>query len=153
MTKTAFWRMPCLAAALVLASSGSAEDKQPMHPSHLHHALYEMKLARTEAREAKHDYGGHRTAAILALDDAIRHFEYVIGHPHYKVHISGQKAHANDHHKHTSHVHHAVHALRHARHELKESKFDFGGRKELVLKETEVAVKELEHLAKHHKKK
>ena len=152
--KTVSLRMkwPALALALVLSSSAAAEEVKHTHHSWLHHALFELRLARTEVQNARHDYGGHRTAAVLAIDDSIRHLEYVTGHPHYKIIIVDYKPHANEHHKFESHVHHALHALRHARHELRESKLDFGGRKELIFKETEVAIKELEHLARHHRK-
>jgi hypothetical protein len=68
---------PFLLAALVMASlalalvddSNRAAAQKVRHPR-LHHALYELRHARTEMEEAKGNFGGHRDRAIEALDFA-----------------------------------------------------------------------------------
>jgi hypothetical protein len=45
------------------------------HASHMHAALHELKQARTELHESKHDYGGHREKALEAVDHAIHQLE------------------------------------------------------------------------------
>jgi L-lactate utilization protein LutB len=47
------------------------------HP-HLRHSLHEMREARTELKEAKHNFGGHREKAIKDLNVAIDQVEKCI---------------------------------------------------------------------------
>src|SRR5438876_4729126 len=49
-------------------------ERDKNHP-HLRHALVALREARTEMKEASHNFGGHREKAILALDAAIRQVE------------------------------------------------------------------------------
>src|SRR5438105_2303867 len=46
----------------------------PKHP-HLHHALRELREARTELKEAAHDFGGHRVKALAGLNAAIKQID------------------------------------------------------------------------------
>src|SRR5207237_3449712 len=55
----------------------AAQEKQHHHPSHIHHALHELKEARRDLSQAKHDFGGHRAAALQAVDFAIQQLELV----------------------------------------------------------------------------
>src|SRR5262245_22381732 len=145
---------PAALVALGLLASGvtAKEGKKVQHPSRLHHALYELKLAQQELRASSLDYGGRKMVVLDSVADAIRHLEYLIGHPHYKLYVTNARAHTNDHSKHNTHIHHALYALREARHELRASKFDFGGQKETALRQTDGSIRELEHAVKHHKK-
>ncbi len=149
-SRQTIWLGAAVALGLLASISPAAEPLH--HASHLHHALHELKLARHELKESRHDFGGHKATALDATDDAIRHLEKLIGHPHYKHHLEGRTSHANEHDRHASHIHHALHALREAKLELKESKHDFGGQKTIALKDMEIAIHQLEHVVKHHRK-
>jgi hypothetical protein len=47
------------------------DDDQP----HMQAALDALKSAETHLKEAKHDKGGHRVAALKATEEAIKHVE------------------------------------------------------------------------------
>jgi hypothetical protein len=51
--------------------------KFEFHP-HLHRAIHELKEARVELKEAKHDFGGHRERAIKDVDYAIEQLELAL---------------------------------------------------------------------------
>jgi hypothetical protein len=57
-------------AAMASTANGNGED-QP----HMQAALEALKQARQHLQEAAHDKGGHRAAALKAVDDAIKHTE------------------------------------------------------------------------------
>ena len=52
-----------------------AEAEYLEHHPKIHEALHALREARTELKEAKHDYGGHRDEAIRAIDGAIGQLE------------------------------------------------------------------------------
>ena len=52
--------------------------KKYTHHPHIHHALHELKEARTELREAKHDFGGHREAALRDVNYSIEQLELAL---------------------------------------------------------------------------
>jgi hypothetical protein len=60
-----------LGAALSLGGTLYAFARHP----HLHTALRELDAAKEELRSAPHDFGGHRDAAIGALDAAHHQIE------------------------------------------------------------------------------
>jgi hypothetical protein len=60
-----------LGAALGLGGTLYAFARHP----HLHAALRELDAAREELKSAPHDFGGHREAAIGALDAAHHQIE------------------------------------------------------------------------------
>jgi hypothetical protein len=45
---------------------------------HIRHAIVELRASRTEMKEAKHDFGGHREKAIKDIDYAIEQLEKAI---------------------------------------------------------------------------
>ena len=47
------------------------------HP-HLRHSLHEMREARTQLKDTRHNFGGHRDKAIHDLDEAIYQIEKCI---------------------------------------------------------------------------
>jgi hypothetical protein len=53
--------------------------KYTNHP-HLRHSLVELKEARTEIKEAGHDFKGHREKALKDLDFAIEQVEQCVKH-------------------------------------------------------------------------
>jgi hypothetical protein len=48
------------------------------HHPHLHRAIHELKEARTELKEAKHDFGGHREQALKDVNYAIEQLELAL---------------------------------------------------------------------------
>ena len=99
------------------------------HPR-LHAALHEMREARTQLKEARHDFGGHRAKALEALDNAITQVEKALKavgdnvkgvEPGKEVY----KGYAN-----YPHIRHAVVEAREARAELKDAAHDYKGHRE-----------------------
>jgi len=145
-----------LAAGGLLCSVGSvgtaAAQEKHHHPSHIHHALHELKEARRDLSQAKHDFGGHRAAALKAVDFAIHQLELVVKH-HAPANKQGAAQKNTPQHHHPSHIHHALHELKEARHELKNSAHDFGGHRAAALQAVDYAIVQLELVVKHHHKK
>ncbi len=50
------------------------------HHPHLHHALVETKHAHHQVKESKHDFGGHREAALHDIHHAITQIEVCLKH-------------------------------------------------------------------------
>ena len=128
--------------SLVFGTALQAEEG-PRHP-HMHCSLHELKEARVELKEAKHDFGGHREKALLAVDAAIKQIEVALkdSGDEYKGAKPAKKAYKG--YKHHPHLHHAIHELKEARTELKEAKHDFGGHREAALKDVDYAIEQLE---------
>jgi hypothetical protein len=57
--------------------SADIYKKYTYHP-HIHHAIHELKEARTELRDAKHNFGGHREAALRDVNYAITQLELAL---------------------------------------------------------------------------
>ena len=85
------------AVALCGLASLPAGAQQPIHPHyHLHHALWELRDARKELKEAAHDFGGHRVKALAAVDAAIKQLDIALknaGVP-VEMHLYAQGGHA-----------------------------------------------------------
>jgi hypothetical protein len=60
-----------LSIPISAGASYADDDDQP----HMQAALDALKQAEQHLKEAKHDKGGHRAAALKATQDAIRHVE------------------------------------------------------------------------------
>jgi hypothetical protein len=54
--------------------------KKYAHHPHIHHALVELRAAVVELEEAKHDFGGHRKAAIVDCNAAIEQLHLCLKH-------------------------------------------------------------------------
>jgi hypothetical protein len=52
------------------------------HHPHLHRSLHELKEARVELKEAKHNFGGHREKALRDVDHAIEQLELALKFAH-----------------------------------------------------------------------
>jgi hypothetical protein len=72
MTRSLF--VTTVVAAVALLGFAVPRAAAVDHPR-MHAALYEMRHARTELKEANHDFGGHRAKALEALDAAITQVE------------------------------------------------------------------------------
>jgi hypothetical protein len=124
-----------VALCLAAPPGSTAQEKHP----HLHHAIYEMREAERELREAKHDFGGHRAKALKALEAAVHQTEKAleaVGAP-YKTFKPG-KIYGS--YKNHPHLRHALVEMREAERELREAKHDFKGHRERALKDLEHAV-------------
>jgi hypothetical protein len=149
-------RLSLLLAFSSLALFGfSAAAQEPMHPHHhLHHALWELRDARKELKEAKHDYGGHREKALLAVDAAIKQLDLALKNTGDNVKgapTRGDLKAEYKKYKHHPHVHHAIVECEHAHRQLKEAKHDFGGHREAALRDVNYAIEQLRICLKHHK--
>ena len=56
------------------------EYKKYKHHPHLHHALHELHHAHRQLKESKHDFGGHREAALRDIHAAIVQIELMLKH-------------------------------------------------------------------------
>jgi hypothetical protein len=126
---------------LCVAPSGAAGA--PRH-AHLHHSLRELREARTELKEAAHDFGGHRVKALEAVDAAIKQIDAALRAT--GDNIKGGKVDADIYKKYTHHphIHHAIHELREARTELREARHNFGGHREAAIRDINYAIEQLE---------
>ncbi len=122
-------------------SSVAGESKHP----HLHHALREMREARTELKEANHDFGGHKVKAMEALDAAIKQIDVALKGAGDNIKGAGKVDHGI-YKKYSFHpnIQHAIHELKEARTELKDAKHDFGGHRAAALRDTDAAIAQLE---------
>ena len=121
----------------------------------MHHALWELRDARHELKEAKHDFGGHREKALHAVNDAIKQLDLILlykGDNVKGVPTRGDLKEEYKKYKHHPHMHHAVHELKHAHHQLKETKHNFDGHKEAAMHDIHKAIEQIELALKHHKK-
>jgi hypothetical protein len=67
---------PAAVATTAPATAATAVEIQP----HMREALEALRAAKRHLEEAEPDKGGHRVAAIKAVDNAIRHTEQGIGY-------------------------------------------------------------------------
>jgi hypothetical protein len=125
------------------------------HPyAHFHHALWELRDAHKELKEAKHDYGGHREDALISIRHSIKHLEDVLEYKHVKakgVPTRGDLAAEYRKYKHHPHLHHALHEVKHAHHQMEQSKDNFGGHRESALRDMHEAIRHIELCLKHAK--
>jgi hypothetical protein len=130
--------------------TATSQAKKGYHHPHMHHALRELREARTELREAKHGFGGHREKALKAVDAAITQIDEALRGAGDNIKGAGKVDPGiykkYDHHP---HIHHALHELRETRTELKEAKHDFGGHREKALRDVNYAIEQLELALKY----
>jgi hypothetical protein len=146
-----FWACGVMALSGLTALAGAT---YPLH-HHLHHALWELRDARKEVAETKHDFGGHREKALLAMNDAIRQIDIILKYEWDNTKGTPTRGDLREQYKkyaHHPHLHHALHELRHAHNQLKESKRDYEGHRDAALRDIHAAVVQIEILLKHHKK-
>ena len=143
----------CLISVIAIGTPVSravAQDKHN-HPL-LHRALYELREARTELKEEKHNFGGHREKALLATEAAVKQIDLALVGA--GDNTKGFKGHAKEvysKYEHHPHLHHALHELRVSHQEIKDAKHNFGGHREKALKDINHAIEQIELVLKHHK--
>ena len=136
------------AATLCGLASWYASAQEPMHPHyHLHHALWELRDARKELKEAAHDFGGHRVKALAAVDAAIKQLDIALKNAGDNIKGAPTRGDLKEEYrkyKHHPHIHHAVHELRHAAKQLEAAKHNFGGHRAAALRDVNHAIRQLE---------
>lgn len=137
-------------AGLTLLGLGASRAAAEEHPR-LHAALYEMRHARTELKEAKHDFGGHRAKALEALDEAISQIDKALkavgddtkGTEPGKDTYKGYANHP--------HIRHALVESKEAKAELKAAAHDYKGHREKAVLALDAVVDQLDKALKYAK--
>src|SRR5262245_31515600 len=104
-----------LAALALVAAPEAQAQKYPRMVA----ALGELKEARIDLKEAKHDFGGHRVKALAALDDAIEQMDKALRAVGIDPAFVPPGKEVYREYKNHPHIRHALHELRVARTELK----------------------------------
>jgi hypothetical protein len=145
-----------LAALAVVFRSGPALGQKAEHPHyHLHHALWELRDARTELREAPHNFGGHREKAIKAINAAARNLDLALKNTGDNIKGAPTRGDLREVYKkypHHPHLHHALHELKHAHRQLKEARHNYGGHRQAALRDMDAAIHQIELCLKHARK-
>lgn len=133
--------------ALAVLGLGAPRAAAEEHPR-LHAALYELRHARTELKEARHDFGGHRAKALEALDDAITQVEKALKAVDDNVKgvdpgKDAYKGYANH-----PHIRHALVEAKEARTELKEAAHDYKGHRAKAVEALDAVVDQLDKALK-----
>jgi len=68
-----------LGVVLAAGFSLMAQNERAMHPR-LAAAITALRDARAYLAEAPHDFGGHKTAALRATDEAIRQLNFALAY-------------------------------------------------------------------------
>jgi hypothetical protein len=130
-------------AGLNLMSLGASRASAQEHPR-LHAALYEMRQARTELREARHNFGGHRAQALAALDEAITQVDRALR----AVGDNFQgRAPARDTYRgyaNCPHIRHALAQAREARSELRNAAHNYKGHREQAVRALDAVIAQLD---------
>jgi hypothetical protein len=135
-----------------LAAGWTVADEHPYH--HFHHALWELRDARNELKEAKHDFGGHREKALHAVDEAIKQLDHILEYKDVSIKgvpTRGDLAAEYKKYKHHPHLHHALHEVRRAHHQIEETRHhNYGGHKGAALRAMDHAIHQIEECLRHH---
>ena|SRR5579871_1114489 len=141
MSRTLLLAPAIAAVSMLLPGRASAEPKYP----HLHQALYEMKEAHKQLKEAGHDFGGHRERALEGLDAAIRQTEKClreVGDPYHEDFRPREGVYHE--YKNFVHLRHSVVEMKEARHALKDAPHDFKGHRDEAIRFLDYAIEQCE---------
>jgi hypothetical protein len=134
-------------AGVALLGPGVSRARAEEHPR-LRAALYEMRHAVTELKEASHDFGGHRAKAVSALEEGVDQVEKALkavgeGVKGVDPGKAAYKAYANH-----PHIRHALAEAREARDELKAAPYDFKGHREKAVQALNAVIDQLDQALK-----
>jgi len=140
-----------LVVATVTAAFGLFATNRVLadHP-HLHHAVYELRLAHEELKKADHNFGGQREKGLLAIDAAYRQIEKCLeaaGDPYKNTFAppggiyKGYKNH--------EHLRHSLVELHEAHKYLKGAGGNFGGHKKRALEDIDAAIIHVQKCIEH----
>jgi len=135
-------------AGMSLLALGASRAAAEEHPR-LHAALYELREARVELKEAKHDFGGHRVKALEALDEAISQVDKAlraVGDNIKSVNPGKDtyKGYAN-----YPHIRHALVEAKEARKELKDASHNYKGHREKAVLALDEVIEQLNKALKY----
>jgi hypothetical protein len=137
-----FSLMAALAAGLLFPGLSLGGGKP--HP-HIHHALFELREARSELKAAGHNFGGHRREAIRDIDSAVGQLEKALKFSGDKRPFKGNpKAEVYKKYATYPHIRHAVVELKETVSELKAASHNYGGHRQRALDATRAAITQLE---------
>jgi hypothetical protein len=128
---------------------------QAVHPhQHLHHALWELRLAAHELQKSPVNFAGHLDKAVQAMHSASKRIEIMLAAVADNTVAAPSKRDLTVEYKKYAthpHLHHVLHELRHAHNHLKATRFEYGGHREAGLREVHQAHQEVEALLKYAK--
>jgi hypothetical protein len=138
-----------LAILLALHAAGPVSAQPGLRHPALHHALYELRKAHVELREAGHDFGGHRDKALHAVNAAAVQVEKALLAVGDKFTVGPRDRALYAKFLFHPHLHRAVHDLREARAEMMRARHDFGGHRKAAIRDMDYAIVQIELALKH----
>jgi hypothetical protein len=117
---------------------------------HIHHAMHELKEARVELKESRHDFGGHRELALQAVDAAFYQLDRCLEaagerYVGFRVEVGIYRGY-----EHHPHLQHALRELKEARIQLSESRHNFGGHRDQAIRDLDYAIVQIEICLRHY---
>ena len=139
-----FSLLAAIAAGLLLPGLSLGGKAHPR----IHHAVFELREARSELKAAKHDFGGHRKAALKEVNAAITQLEKALKHSGDKRPFKGDpKAGVSRKYATYPHIRHIA-IVRNCGKPFQRTEggfsHDYGGHREQALVVTQAAIKQLE---------
>jgi hypothetical protein len=135
--------------ALLLAGTARADRTT----ERLEAALYELRSARTELKESRWNFGGHREKAIRAMDEAMVTIKKILRIKRDRdIRDLERKKDFYKAHKDHPRLRQALHDLREARDDVKKSRSKFEGLKERAVRDIDRAIDQIELCIKHAKR-
>lgn len=102
----------------------------------VHAAIHTLERARMALERASHDFGGHRTTALHAVDNALHELHMAAGQQQSMQTPREERLEDRE-------IHRAVVDLERARRDMETAKHDFGGRKTETLRAVDESLREL----------
>lgn len=107
-------------------------------------AMHSLARAKYALEHASHEYGGHRTGALKAVDGALVELHMASGQEGRPQTPRIERVEAQE-------IHKAIQDVERARRDMESAKHNFGGRKTETLKAVDAALSELKMAAEHEK--
>lgn len=102
----------------------------------VHAAIHTLERAKLALQHASHEFGGHRTGALRAVDDALNELHRAAGQ-------EGAKQTPREERLEDREIHRAIVDLERARRDMESAKHDFGGRRTETLRAVDASLREL----------
>ena len=112
--------------------------------SEIFRAIHTLDRARYALEHASHEYGGHRTGALKAVDGALSELHAAAAQESRPQTARIERVEAKE-------IRRAVTDLEHARRDMETAKHNFGGRKTQTLRAVDAALAELRVAAENEK--
>lgn len=118
------------------AAARSDEPGNAMARREVHSAIHTLTRAKFVLEHASHQFGGHRTGALKAVDNALHELHTAAGREMRPQTAREEKMEEHE-------IRRAVLDLEHARHDMETAKHDFGGRRAETLRAVDESLREL----------